>query len=70
MSGEELKALRTAAGWSREKLARQLGVIQGTVFAWEHGKRAIPGPSVIALRAVLEGVVPAGAPMAEEGDLT
>lgn len=52
MTKEELKEMRTARGWSRERLARALSISAATVMRWErHG--CIPGPADIALRSVL-----------------
>ena len=43
---QTIRQLRQERGWTQEKLARRLGVGQGTVSAWERG-RAMPRPRTL-----------------------
>jgi DNA-binding transcriptional regulator YiaG len=62
MSPEEFKAARLAFGLSQDEFAKALGVFdRGTVWKWEEGKRAIPGPVAALVEILLNN------PSAREG---
>jgi len=46
LSGGEIKALRERLGWSKQRLADEVGVRWITVNRWEHG---VTAPSRLAL---------------------
>ena len=51
MTPREFKTIRLALGQSAARMARLLGVTAGrTVFHWEAGERAIPGPVAKLMR--------------------
>lgn len=51
MFGEKLKELRTSAGMTQVRLAKEIGVSQGTVYFWEKG---INEPTAVYIAAVAE----------------
>lgn len=55
LTGPQLMALRTRKGWTREELARELGVTYSTIYRWERGLVEISRPMERALRATLDG---------------
>ena len=61
MTGDRLRELRTAAAWSRARLAQELRMSAETVWRWESGAYPIPASRVAHLDAVL------GARIAEIG---
>lgn len=44
MTGETIKELRTARGWTQADLARRLGVTRNGVNSWEQGL-SVPSPA-------------------------
>ena len=54
MQGEELKAMRTTACFSREQLEAELGLTVGYVGRMERGEKPIEKRTAIAARCVLE----------------
>ena len=44
MTGETIKELRTARGWTQADLARRLGITRNGVNSWEQGL-SIPSPA-------------------------
>ena len=53
MRGDEMRALREAAGLSQLELAGLLGVAKNTVARWERGERPILRTTELATRHVL-----------------
>lgn len=51
MFGEKLRQLRTSAGMTQVRLAKEIGVSQGTVYFWEKG---INEPTAVYIAAVAE----------------
>ncbi len=51
MFGEKLRQLRTSAGMTQVRLAKEIGVSQGTVYFWEKG---INEPTAVHIAAVAE----------------
>ena len=49
----ELREIRDQLGLSREKLARQLGVTQDTVYKWEKGARPVKETALFLARRLL-----------------
>lgn len=55
MTPAELRTARDAFGLSAEGFARLVGVSDGrTVRRWEAGDRAIPGPVIVIVSALLK----------------
>ena len=55
MTGAEVLAARATLSLSAEELAGLVGVSGArTIYKWEHGDRAVPGPVAIIITAVLE----------------
>ena len=52
ISGSEIRQYRLRLGWSRDQLARQVGVDAGTIEAWETDAAAISCP--ISLLQIFE----------------
>jgi len=52
MTGNDLKAIRKANGYSQDALARLLGLHRITVWRWEHNVVPIPHSIEIALTAL------------------
>jgi transcriptional regulator with XRE-family HTH domain len=52
---ERLKAHRKIRGLSRKRLARILGVDEGTLWRWERGERRPQGENARRVRALLAG---------------
>ena len=50
----KLKILREEKGFSREKLARELGISAGTIFCWETNKHTPSFKNLTKLSQVLE----------------
>ena len=44
MTGEKIKELRTARGWTQADLARRLGITRNGVNSWEQGL-SVPSPA-------------------------
>ena len=44
MTGEKIKELRTARGWTQADLARRLGITRNGVNSWEQGL-SLPSPA-------------------------
>lgn len=44
MNSEELIEAIQWLGWNQKDCAKNLGVTEGAVSRWVHGKRKIPGP--------------------------
>lgn len=55
MTGQQLKREREKRGWSREYVADRLEITARTVERWEVKRKALPGPVVFALTALLRG---------------
>jgi DNA-binding transcriptional regulator YiaG len=53
MTGKEVKALREARKETQRQLALALGVTENSVWRWENGMHAVPGPAVAYLRTLL-----------------
>jgi transcriptional regulator with XRE-family HTH domain len=51
MQPDELKALRTQAGYSQPELAAALGVHEMTISRWERGERSMSAVTARGLRA-------------------
>lgn len=49
VTGADLYQWRTERGLSQERLARALGLPQGTISRWETGARPIEHPVMLAL---------------------
>jgi len=53
MTGQELRQWREKRNLSREKLARMLDKSSAAVYAWETGRRRMPGQWLdLALRSI------------------
>jgi transcriptional regulator with XRE-family HTH domain len=53
---DELCRRRVAAGWGQRAVARQLGVNQTTISAWEARRRAIPAVQAKAYADLLDEI--------------
>ena len=58
MSGDEIRKLRKAKGWTQQELADKVGVTKTTVLDWEKGRYFPEGKNVIALASALGISVP------------
>ena len=57
MTPAEFKSARRALGLSAEGMARTLGVSAGrTIRKWESGENDIPGPAIVAVTYMMQGV--------------
>ena len=54
MTPEEIVRIRRALGLSQAGLALRVGVVKGTVSAWEQGRARCRGPAALALAAMAE----------------
>lgn len=63
MTGEEIKELRQALGWSQQQMAQELGVAWITVNRWE---RSVKRPSRMALGILQDLEIKAGRRLSEE----
>ena len=54
MTPEEIVRIRRALGLSQSGLALRIGVVKGTVSAWEQGRSRCRGPAALALAALAE----------------
>lgn len=63
MTGEEIKELRQALGWSQQQMAQELGVAWITVNRWE---RSVKRPSRMALGILQNLEIKAGRRLSEE----
>jgi transcriptional regulator with XRE-family HTH domain len=55
---QELAAARAALGWSRDRLARELGVSRRRVVAYEAGRRVVPDVTRAAVRSLASSAPP------------
>ena len=44
MKADDFAAVLEGLGWNQKDAAKYLGVTEGAVSRWVHGKRKIPGP--------------------------
>ena len=54
MTPEEIVRIRRALGLSQAGLALRIGVVKGTVSAWEQGRSRCRGPAALALAAMAQ----------------
>jgi transcriptional regulator with XRE-family HTH domain len=57
-SGDSLKAIRKAQGYSQQSLGDAIGVTQKTVSAWESGKQGVDEDNMLKLAEELEVTLP------------
>lgn len=50
MTPEEIQELLDLTGWSRTRLAAELGVVEGTIHSWLSRRRSAGGPACILMR--------------------
>ena len=53
MSPADFQEVRQALGLTNRALARRLAVRPRTVYRWQAGRHAIPGPAAAAMRLLL-----------------
>lgn len=63
VTGEEIRELRQALGWSQQQLAQELGVAWITVNRWE---RSVKRPSRMSLGFLQDLEIKAGRRLSEE----
>ena len=52
MTPEELKAMRSARGWTQKNISAELGVTTQTIMNWEHGRAPIHKMAALAVERV------------------
>lgn len=49
LTAAEVRSIRAELGWSRDRLARRLGLSEGAIRAWEEGRNPCSGPAAVLL---------------------
>jgi DNA-binding transcriptional regulator YiaG len=55
VSPKEFKDAQERIGWSNRRMAAALGVTEDTVCIWRNGRREVPGPVSVAVKALADG---------------